>query len=190
MNSQNKKFDPRELIVKVRNNDQKAFEILFEQYRPLIDASVNRFSLDEAFALYREDLRQEASVVFYNSILAYDLEQSEVEFGLFAKICIHNALVSQLRVLKKNSAQIIEQLTENLFLQEADDPSSEMLEQERINSIYAVIRKNLSSFEYSVWQLYLSGRSSSEIARLCNTDKKSISNAIYRIRKKLRTLLQ
>jgi DNA-directed RNA polymerase specialized sigma24 family protein len=37
--------------------------------------------------------------------------------------------------------------------------------------------------------LYFSGRSTSEIASILNTDTKSISNAIYRIRVKLRTTL-
>ena len=191
MSLENNKNDVRELIVKVRSGDQGAFEILLNRYKPLIEASVNRFSSDEAFALYREDLQQEASLVFYNSILAYDLEQNEVEFGLFAKVCIHNALVSQLRTLKKRSAETVNATPENLlFVQDSDDPLTKILEQERLRSIYAVIRKNLSNFEYTVWQMYISGHSSAEISKALNIDKRSADNAIYRIRKKLRALLQ
>lgn len=191
MSLENNKNDVRELIVKVRSGDQGSFEILLNRYKPLIEASVNRFSFDEAFALYREDLQQEASLVFYNSILAYDLEQNEVEFGLFAKVCIHNALVSQLRTLKKRSAETVNATPENLlFVQDSDDPLTKILEQERLRSIYAVIRKNLSNFEYTVWQMYISGHSSAEISKALNIDKRSADNAIYRIRKKLRALLQ
>ena len=130
-------------------------------------------------------------MVFYNSILAYDLEQTEVEFGLFAKICIYNALVSQLRALKKRSAEPLEKIPENLFFaQDTEDPSVKLLEQERIRTLYAVIRKNLSDFEYTVWQLYMSGRSAADVASLLNSNEKSITNAIYRIRKKLRALLR
>ena len=191
MNLENKKKDVRELITKVRDGDQDSFEILLNRYKPLIEASVNRFSSDEAFALYREDLQQEAALVFYNSILAYGLEQNEVEFGLFAKVCIHNALVSQLRTLKKRSAETVNATPENLlFVQYSDDPLTKILEQERLRSIYAVIRKNLSNFEYNVWQMYISGHSSTEIAKALGIDKRSADNAIYRIRKKLRALLQ
>ena len=191
MNLENNKKDVRELITKVRDGDQDSFEILLNRYKPLIEASVNRFSSDEAFALYREDLQQEAALVFYNSILAYDLEQNEVEFGLFAKVCIHNALVSQLRTLKKRSAETVNATPENLlFVQYSDDPLTKILEQERLRSIYAVIRKNLSNFEYNVWQMYISGHSSAEIAKALSIDKRSADNAIYRIRKKLRALLQ
>lgn len=183
--------DIKELILKVRNGDQEAFVTLLDRYKPLIDSSVYRFSSDESFSLYCEDLRQEASVVFYNSILAYDLEQNEVEFGLFAKICIHNALVSQLRALKKRCAEPLERIPENLFFaQDTEDPSVRLLEQERIRSLYAVIRKNLSDFEYTVWQLYVSGRSAADVASLLGSNEKSITNAIYRIRKKLRALLR
>ena len=191
MNSQKNSSDIRELITKVRNDDQEAFVELLNRYKPLIESSVYRFSSDEAFSLYRDDLYQEASVVFYNSILAYDLEQNEVEFGLFAKICIHNALVSQLRSLKKRSAEPMEKISEKLFFaQYMEDPSVKILEQERLQALYSVIRKNLSDFEYSVWQSYFSGRSAAEIAETFDTNEKSINNAIYRIRKKLRALLK
>ncbi|MBQ2384603.1 MAG: sigma-70 family RNA polymerase sigma factor [Clostridia bacterium] len=191
MNVRKSKKDVRALILDVRGGDQNAFDTLLDQYRPLIDASVARFSSDESFSLYCEDLKQEASVVFYNSILAYDLDQNEVEFGLFAKICIYNALVSFLRALKRRSAEPVAEIPQNLItVQDFEDPSARMLEQERLKSLYAVIRKNLSELEYKVWQLYISGRSAAEIAALLSTDEKSVNNAIYRIRKKLRAVLR
>lgn len=183
--------DIKELILKVRNGDQDAFVALLDRYKPLINSSVNRFSSNDSFSLYCEDLRQEAFVVFYNSILAYDLDQSEVEFGLFAKICIHNALVSQLRALEKRSAEPMEDIPEKLFVsQDTEDPAVKILEQERLKSLHAVIRKNLSDFEYTVWQLYISGRSAKDVADKLGSNEKSITNAIYRIRKKLRALLR
>jgi RNA polymerase sporulation-specific sigma factor len=191
MNVRKSKKDVRALILDVRGGDQNAFDTLLDQYRPLIDASVARFSSDESFSLYCDDLKQEASVVFYNSILAYDLDQNEVEFGLFAKICIYNALVSFLRALKRRSAEPVAEIPQNLItVQDFEDPSARMLEQERLKSLYAVIRKNLSELEYKVWQLYISGRSAAEIAALLSTDEKSVNNAIYRIRKKLRAVLR
>ena len=190
MESKNCKEDIRELIMAVRNGDQSAFASMLEQYKPLIDASVARFSSDEAFTLYADDLKQEASLVFYNSILAYDLDQTEVEFGLFAKICIYNALVSVLRSLKRRSVEALAKIPEELISpQEFDDPSSRMLERERLESLYTVIRKNLSKLEYTVWKFYMSGMSASQIAAKLDTDEKSINNAIYRIRKKLRERL-
>ena len=177
--------------MKVRENDDNSFKLMLQKYMPLIESSVNRFSGDDSFSAYRDDLKQEAYVVFYKSILAFDLDQTEVEFGLFAKICIYNALVSQLRNLKKHSEAFSIPLPEKEDAAiDFIDPSSRILEQERIKAIYDVIRKNLSDYEYSVWQMYVAGRSSLDISKILDTDKRSVDNAIYRIRKKLRDLLK
>ncbi len=189
MDFQNNKDEIKMLLSLVKDGNQQAFVSLLSRYKPLIDSAVAKFSSDDAYSLYREDLRQEASVVFYNAILAYDIEQNEVEFGLFAKICIQNALVSVLRKLQRRGAEPIEELSELLFCAECDEPSSKLLEEERLKSIYSVIRKNLSDFEYSVWQMYVSGKGAAQIAQDLDTDIKSVTNAIYRIRKKLRGLL-
>ena len=181
----------RELIVDFRAGDQKAFGELLEIYSPLIEASIAKYSGVYESSAEVDDLRQEATVVFYNSVMTYELDQNEVEFGLFAKICIYNALVSFLRAMKRRSAEPVAEIPQNLItVQDFEDPSARMLEQERLKSLYAVIRKNLSELEYRVWQLYISGRSAAEIAALLSTDEKSVNNAIYRIRKKLRAVLR
>ena len=185
--------DPRELkeeILAVRRGDQNAFAKLLARYTPLMESLVTKFFHSEASAVSRDDLCQEAMLVFYQSILTYDTEQTEVEFGLYAKICMTNALVSQLRAVRNRRVEpLSESETELLFVHDTEDPSYRILEQERPSALYAVIRSNLSDFEYRVWQAYMSGRSAAEIGRSLGKDEKSISNAVYRIRKKLRASL-
>ena len=179
-----------EAISRVRNGEQDAFSDLLQQYRPLIESLVARFCMDTVFESDREDLRQEAVMSFYRAILAYDTDQTEVEFGLYAKICISNALISQSRIQKKRTAEeLTESLSTDVFVHDSEDPAGWILEQERVKALYSVIRKNLSDFEYRVWQCYMSGRTAGEIGSLVGKDEKSVSNAIYRIRKKLRALL-
>ncbi len=179
-----------QLISQVRNGNEPAFEQLLQKYTPLIEGAVARVISDEAYVTHKEDLRQEATVVFYNSILTYDIQQHEVEFGLYAKICVTNALVSQVRLLQKRKAErLSEKSDEQLFLCDSEDPSAQMLEQESLRKLYSVIRGNLSEFEYRVWQMYMSGRTAREIGLAVHKDEKSVNNAIYRIRKKLRVVL-
>ncbi len=183
--------DTLELISRVRKKDGDAFETLLGKYTPLIEASVVKILGEELLSLYGDDFRQEATVVFYNSILTYDMEQHEVEFGLYAKICIANALISQLRVLKKRNAERLSETSDDgLFANASEDPSLEILEQESLRTLYSVIRGNLSKLEYDIWQLYMSGRTAKDIAIVVNKDEKSVNNAIYRIRKKLRARLR
>ncbi len=180
-----------ELIVRVKHGDNTAFESLLSMYMPLIEASVSKFLVDEMYSLYADDFKQEATIVFYNSILAYDMEQYDVEFGLYAKICITNALVSQFRQLSK---RIPERLSlarcDDLFAGDLEDPSAKIVELENLRKLYSVIRNNLSVFEYEVWCQYAVGKSAADIGKRLGKSEKSISNAIYRIRKKLSALLR
>ena len=154
MTSETEKQLVRELIEKVRCENgtdseagRLAFEELLRRYEPLIAASVLRISSDEAASRFIDDLRQEATVVFYNSILTYDIEQTEVEFGLYAKICISNALVSQLRSIKRRVTESLSEEESSIFVHDSEDPTENILEQERVKALYSVIRKNLSAFE-------------------------------------------
>ena len=192
MDFSQKQRDIRPLIEKVRAGDEEAFSSLLEKYTPLIESLVSKFQNDDFALLSREDLGQEATVVFYNSILTYDLEQTDVEFGLYAKICMSNALVSKMRALKRVTSEILtDSPTEKFFANDVDyeEPGAKILEQENLKALYSVIRKNLSDLEYRIWQYSMSGKTASDIAKAVGKDEKSVTNAIYRIRKKLRALL-
>lgn len=191
MVSDEKKCNTGELISRVRSGDDVAFEELLESYMPLIEASVLRTLGEELYSLHADDFKQEAILTFYNSILTYDTEQHEIEFGLYAKICISNALISQLRRLSKRKNERLSSASESGLLENGleYDPSSRILEQESLSELYSVIRENLSGFEYRVWRLYMSGRSAKQIGLMIGKDEKSVANAVYRIRKKLRALL-
>ena len=179
------------LVEKVRNGDQATFSELVERYAPLIEALVFKFYDGDIVGLSKDDMRQEARLRFYNAILTYDAARSDVGFGLYAKICISNALVSQLRLHKKHSAEqpSIDPLEGALDLDEAEDPSGKILEEERVRALYSLIRKNLSAYEYRIWNLYMSGLTAKDIGGIVGSDEKSVGNAVYRIRKKLRALL-
>lgn len=180
-----------DLVEKVKKGDDGAFEELLQKYTPLIEASVIKVLADESYSLYKDDFRQEATVVFYNAILAYDTDQHEVEFGLFAKICISNALISQLRILKRREAERLSETSDDgLFSHDSEDPSLKVLEQENLRTLDEKIKNTLSAYEYRIWQMYVSGRTARDVAALVGRDERSVANAIYRIRKKLRERLQ
>jgi RNA polymerase sporulation-specific sigma factor len=191
MNDSLKSQRTLELITRVKDGDESAFEELLLQYTPLIEASVAKMLGDGLYSSYEDDFRQEAVVVLYNAILSYNIEQHEVEFGLFAKICISNALISQLRILKRqNIARLSETAFDGLFANDSEDPSLKVLEQENLNALYFKIKNALSKYEYRIWHMYMSGKTAKEISLIVGKDERSVSNAIYRIRKKLRKELQ
>jgi len=193
MEASGKNNDLTALILNVRRENQDSFTVMLKKYSPLIESLLSRYyNNSETTKEQADDLRQEATLVFYNAILNFDVEQKEVEFGLYAKICITNALISHLRAQKRKKPELA---LENLDLQflsgnVSEDPAERLVEEESLSRMYSVIRKSLSEFELDVWQLYMVGKTAGEIGKKFGRDAKSINNAIYRIRKKLRALLK
>ena len=192
MNNADNAVRINELISAVKSGDQQAFSELLEKYTPLLISLVSKYQSDDLTKSLFEDLLQEATLVFYNAILNYDQSQPEVEFGLYAKICISNALVTQLRAINKRRAEYptvisVQPITNDGFL---EDLEKELISKENLRSLYSVIRSNLSEYENTIWHYYMMGKTAKEIGELIDSNEKSVTNAIYRIRKKLRTLLK
>ena len=178
-----------ELIVTAQKGDESAFEALLSRYEPLIDSMVKSL-LDETASTTDEgdDLRQEATIGFYRALMKFDAEQCEVSFGLYAKICIRNLLFSYLRKQKAQGHPIL--LEDEAVFEAHEDAASDLADQfaeeEAYAELYHKIRATLSAYENQIWWLYHSGRTAKEIAQLLDKNEKSIQNAIYRIRRKLR----
>lgn len=191
MNVNDNSCDINSLILRVRNKDQEAFDILLEKYKPLLYSLVSKFTCDDLLKPHEEDLLQEATIVFYNAILAYDETQNQVEFGLYAHICLSNALISQVRNLNRRKVEHSAELSGSEIASSVySDPADNILEEESIRQIYSVIKSNLSQYEYSIWSDYMRGKTAKDIGTSLGKSEKSVTNAIYRIRRKLRALLK
>ena len=181
------------LIQQAQDGSVDAYEELLRRYRPLIDSLVSGFVTPDMSRQDAEDLFEEAKHVFLSALTSYDLSRDAVEFGLYAKICLKNGLISELRRQKRRKKLGVVSLSEDDLAQRdvpvSDDPASERLEEEDFHRLYRRIRSCLSEFENSVWWMYVSGVGTSEIAKRLGKDEKSVHNAVYRIRAKLKALL-
>ena len=117
--------------------------------------------------------------------MSYDVLQSEVSFGLYAKICLSNSLNSALRKrrrqLKADMAQQDDAERRSVF-DDADRLSDAGLLLDRIDSL-------LSAFEKAVFRLFIRGCSHRAIAEELGCKEKSVDNAVYRIRTKIASKL-
>ena len=178
------------LILRAQGNDEEAFEELLSRYTPLIESLTSHFAASVPFLQDREDLRQEAILGFYKALTRFDTSRQEVQFGLYAKECIRNRLISYLRSLKKHeNLQLLEDNGSAELEDTEQDPANRLVEQESYAALYERIRSTLSPYENRVWWMYTSGRTASEIAVREGKDEKSVQNAIYRIRRKLRSVI-
>ncbi len=183
----------KNLIIQVRKNVDGAFEEILQIYAPLITSFVNRLGNQDSAPLEEDDVRQELTVTFYNAVLSYDLTQNEVSFGLYAKICLNNALITLLRAQKNRKGPEIVSLEDEAWVidggEDNSDPSAEWIRREETRELNRRIEQTLSAFENKVWSFYLAGCSSREIALALDKNEKSIDNAIFRVRRKLIQLL-
>ena len=185
------KSELKRMIVAARSGSENALKELMVIYDPLISSLLSRFSSAVISKNDIEDLRQELLIIFCNAVMKYNLEQNDVDFGLYAKICMERGMVSQLRAAKRRAT--IEQMPdERLYSFDSDEDNidARIIESESVREMWKLINENLSAYENTVWNLHLSGHSSAVIAKELSRDVKSIDNALCRIRAKLRKALK
>lgn len=171
------------LIKRCREYDDDAFDKLLRRYTPMMRKVVSSFS---STSYDSSEMFSEACVALHTAALRYDLEQGNVTFGLYARICIRNRLVDLLRLSEqKNSIAKCDIET----LADDDTPESELVERERVDNILGSARLLLSDYEYNVLILHIQGYKTSAIAgMLCRTPK-SVDNAKSRLFRRLRASL-
>ena len=168
-----------EQLILVRAGNPGAFSELAQQYRPLALSLVDKILPKmPTNSLGREDLLQEANIALYQAAVSYDNSQTKVTFGLYAKICIRNRLISALR---KQCRSAKKRLSSKQLSRTNDATQRSAYELSGIQ-----LGGLLTKYEEQVLNFRLSGYSYKEIAKILKTDPKSVDTALCRIRKKIR----
>lgn len=184
------KSEMYKLMDLVISGDSQAFSRLVEKYGPMLKRILDSYTTEEMSREDIEDLGQEELIAFYRAIINFDKEQSGVEFGLYAKICVTNSMISYKRAsAKRRNEALIGDERMNTILDPEGEVSRFIEMQESERELGEQIERSLSQYENEVWSYYVNGYSTKEIALRLNSSDKSIDNAIFRIRKKLKTLL-
>lgn len=198
----------RELLIGVQHEEEGAFERLAEKYSSLTESAVHRFASsfgisgdsgmgDNVYDM--DDLRQYAAMALYRAAAAYrpDEEGREVSFGLYAKVCIRNAMISELRKYRREmKKRAVSEKPEDGRKRRskgciaAEDPLYRIVSEEGMHETLQMFRSALSGYEREVFEYYIVGKSVTEIAERLGKDAKSVSNAIYRMKVKIRGLLK
>jgi len=171
------------LIDGAAAGDEKAFSDLAEMYKPLLESMARKYAaMVDGGAASEEDLLQEATMALYSAVRSYN-RSDKVTFGLYAKICIRNRLVSFLRAYSAKGKRI------ESGKEEYSEPSQSFFERENARETEGKIRSALSELEWEVFKLYVSKKSYAEIAESLGRSEKTVDNAIYRIKSKLKRLI-
>jgi RNA polymerase sporulation-specific sigma factor len=185
------RLDSDETVTMIRQakaGSQEAYAALRRQYTPLIQAAVARYDGYDLTRQEKTDLREEADRIFLCALSSYDVGQEEVSFGLYARVCLHNGLVSEMRHL--NYLRRLSSLpVQGEDSSRPEDPSDRVVEEERFSQLSGLVRSCLTELENRIWWAYVAGMPVSDIAASLGRSERAVYNAVYRIRKKLRTRL-
>ena len=170
----------KSLISKTRLGENGAFAELVEMYTPLINKLVSGFIGPSI--LYSEAF-SEACIALHKAAVSYNLESTDVTFGLYARICIRRKLLDLVSRVSRDA---------NLLGQEGEifdtecDVETTLIVRESMERYLKAVRAILSEYEYNVLTLYIDGRTTAEISETLGKDAKSVDNAKARIFRRLR----
>ena len=174
------KIDINDLILLCRKRDDTAFDELVRRYTPMMRKVVSLFGtsaydVDELFA--------EGCVALHLAAQRYDLNQDDVTFGLYARICVRNRIVDMLRRTEsdQNLADVdVEQMCDEENVEER------LVDREIFDRLLLSAKGLLSDYEYRVLLLHIQGYKTAQIATALGKSAKSVDNAKSRLFRRLR----
>ena len=203
MNSEWESLTDEELIERFCGGEQMIMDHLLEKYKKLVKNKAKSMYILGADS---EDLIQEGMIGLFKAIRNYDFGR-DASFYTFAELCISRQMYSAIRASKSqkqmslntyislNTMPFDSDGPENMTLAdvmssgESGDPEELFLDKERVEYLERKIEEELSDFEKQVLDLYLTGMSYSQIAKVLGRDDKSTDNALQRLKAKKRRLL-
>ena len=173
------------LIASAREGDERAFEALAESYKRILEYHIR--TLDPPVSMY-DDLFQEGLIGLLKAVRSYDGKSSS--FATFASHCIRNSIISGVR--KFNSQTKNTTIDNSDSIPEDTVPSAEDITVDAIRAklLYKTVSDALSDYERMIFEMYLSDLSYESIAFVTGRDIKSVQNAVYRIRTKLKSIVK
>ena len=184
------------LIEDAQHGNTASMEKLLSIYKPLVNKIARSYFLTGGDI---EDLVQEGMIGLYKAIKNYNAEKN-ASFKTFANTCIKNQIQSAVRVASSEKNMVLSTALpiETYQITNEDDdeieivlPSSAPLpdenfeNKERFKKITKQIVTSLSQLELKILLSYLKGFNYEEIANANNISKKSVDNALTRIKNKL-----
>lgn len=171
-----------DIVNLVKTGNFEPIGVLINRYYPTIVSYVNQFCPEEL----KEDAVQEATFALYSAIKGYDSQKSS--FSTFAGICIKRSVISSLKSHNRKKAVPSDLMwsIDDVEIADSNSPEKIFFDRNDYETLTDSIKLELSSMEYKVLQLYISGYRYSVIAERLNITEKSVNNALSRIRKKLK----
>lgn len=184
------------LLQEAQIGNEEAIEQLFSIYKPLVNKIARSYFLTGGDV---EDLVQEGMIGLFKAIKNFK-EDKNASFKTFATTCIKNQIQSAVRVASSEKNMILstalsieqpsnfeddEDEIEIVLPSPLPKPDEKIENKENFKQITKKIILALSHLELKILIEYLKGYNYNEIANQNKISKKSVDNALSRIKNKL-----
>ena len=197
------KCSDEELIVRLRDGESAITDYIMDKYKNLVRSKAKSMYI---LGADREDLIQEGMIGLFKAVRDYDTGR-DASFFTFADLCVSRQMYTAIQAAGRQKhaplntyislyASAFEsdsldkgeegELINSVISQSERNPEEVLIDRENVELLERTIDKELSSFEKQVLDLYLTGMSYSQIARVLGRDDKSTDNALQRIKAKLK----
>lgn len=192
------------LIERLRDGERDITDFIMNKYKNLVRSKAKSMYILGADT---EDLIQEGMIGLFKAIRDYDAGR-DASFYTFAELCIsrqmytavqasnrkkHMPLNSYISLYTTNETERGdrdgEEFINFLGLETQKNPEQLLIDKENMLSLERKIEEELSTFEKQVLDLYLTGMSYTQIARVLGRDEKSTDNALQRLKSKIRKVI-
>lgn len=193
-------YSDEELIGRLRDGEESITEYLMNKYKNLVRSKAKSMYI---LGADNEDLIQEGMIGLFKALRDYDSGR-DASFLTFADLCVSRQMYTAVQASRRqkhiplntyvslycsagrNHDGEEEELVNVIFDAAEQSPEDVVIDRENVVQLEQTIERELSSFEKQVLDLYLTGMSYQQIAKVLDRDDKSTDNALQRIKTKLR----
>jgi RNA polymerase sporulation-specific sigma factor len=192
-----------ELILRIREGQTDITDYIMEKYKDFVKSKARSMFI---LGADNEDLIQEGMIGLFKAVRDYDTGR-DASFYTFAELCISRQMYTAVQAsrrqkhiplnnyisLYKNTSDnadedekyLIDTLTSGGHM----SPEEMIIDRENVDLLEQRIEESLSQFEKQVLDLYLTGMSYVQIARVLGKDEKSTDNALQRLKVKIKRII-
>lgn len=192
-----------ELILRLREGETAITDFIMDKYKNLVR---NKAKSMYILGADRDDLIQEGMIGLFKAVRDYDSGR-DASFATFADLCVSrqmytavqasrrqkhtplNTYISLYGGTREKEGEEEPELIASLASRVDINPEELLIDKENVENLTRQIEKELSPFENQVFDLYLTGMSYTQIARVLGRDEKSTDNALSRIKGKVKKIL-
>lgn len=195
-------YSDDELIDRLRRGETSVMDYICDKYKNLVRSKAKSMFILGADS---EDLIQEGMIGLFKAVRDYDTGR-DASFSSFAELCINRQIYTAVQASRRQKHFPLNTYVSLDWEETGDDregmnlmelladktkpnPEELFLDKERVDYLERMIEEELSDFEKQVLDLYITGMSYTQIARVLSRDEKATDNALQRLKAKIRKML-